>query len=347
VHAWRPLELGPATLATRMSTALRYDQLRAGIDDFEDRNDAKHRWVASGWLQQDVRLLDGFVRLLPALGYEAADTSAGTTRVAGFSTPVEQDPRDEDVWLPRLGLIIQPRPGLRLKANALRSYRRPNFIELFHPDYTFTRGNPELRAEDAWNYDAGIELGIDRLGPLRDLRLEAAWFLREIDESIEWVRTASSGATVMPRNTGPARVRGSELSAALRLGARLELSASYTFVDSEIRATGRPLPHVPRNRLFARARLDLEAAWIWVEQIYEDKQSITPTGRNLADETWQLDAGLTLWPARFPGLHRLPERLSLSLEGTNLTEVQRFDGFGVPLPAQRLWMTRIRWSIGE
>ena len=47
------------------------------------------------------------------------------------------------------------------------------------------------------------------------------------------------------------------------------------------------------------------------------------------------------------GLRRWPAGLSVSLEGTNLTREQRYDGVGLPLPAQALWLARVRWSFGR
>ena len=136
--AGRAQRLGFLTLLPRANLAGRFEQLRTtGSDD-------KHRASGNLFVQQELRMFGGALRIIPALGLELADTSAGQTRVAGFTRPVEIDVEDDPAWLPRLGLIWRILPGLRFKANYLRAYRRPNFSELFHPDYGFLRGNPAL-----------------------------------------------------------------------------------------------------------------------------------------------------------------------------------------------------------
>ena len=44
------------------------------------------------------------------------------------------------------------------------SYPEP---ELFHPDWTYIRGNPDLQSERGWSADAGFELESAGAGPPR------------------------------------------------------------------------------------------------------------------------------------------------------------------------------------
>jgi outer membrane receptor protein involved in Fe transport len=234
-------------------------------------------------------------------------------------------------------------PGLRLKANYLRAYRRPNFSELFHPDYGFIRGNPTLDPEDAWNFDVGFELARDSAGPLSELRAEGVFFHRDVDESIEWMLVIN---TSQPVNTGRARARGYEARLSLRLFELLRLSGSYTYLDTEIRATGVPLPHSPRNQLFGRASLPLGPLQGWIEYSYEDEFALAASPFALeSPETHQVDLGVSLHPARLPGLHRLPPSLVVSSEWINVTEEERIDSLGLPLPDQTLWYLRVRMSL--
>lgn len=334
VWAGRARRAGPVTLLTRAALTGRFDQVRSS------GSESKHRAWGNGFVQQELRLFGGSLRIVPALGLELADTSSGLTRVAGFSAPVEVDVDEDPAWLPRIGLIWRIAPGLRFKANWLRAYRRPNFRELFHPDYGFLRGNPELEAEDGVNFDAGFELARHSLGALSDLRLEAVWFQRDIEESIEWMLV---GSTSLPVNTGEARARGVELSGSAALLERLRLRASYTFLDSEIRASGVPLPHSPRNRLFLRGDLSLGATTLFAEWSYEDEQTLVASPfAERVPEVRELDLGVVLRPARLPGLAALPAGLSVSSEWLNVTGEERVDSLGLPLPGQALWFLTVR-----
>ncbi|MFQ5513182.1 MAG: TonB-dependent receptor [Myxococcota bacterium] len=325
--------IGPFYVSHRSATALRLERL-SGED-----GDTRRRWVGSLFAQQEIRVLGGRLRLVPALGLELARTSAGSARAAGFDQLIEVDVDDEPAWLPQLGLIVQLRPGLRLKSNLRRAYRRPDFSELFQEDYGFIRGNPTLEPERSRDFDVGLEFAEDGWGPLGDLRVEAVFFQREIDESIEWVLVNTS---VTPLNTGPARARGWELSGSLTLGGRLDLIARYSALKTEIRSTGAPLPHAPERRFFGRAALRIASVRGWAELSYEGELFLNEGGRRRADAATQIDVGVTIEPDRLPLLGWLPRGLTLSAELANVTEERRVDSLGLPLPEQRLWLLRVR-----
>jgi outer membrane receptor protein involved in Fe transport len=254
-------------------------------------------------------------------------------------TLVDVQPDDDAEWLPRIGAIVQVAPWLRVKANYGRGYRRPSFRELFLPDQGLIRGNPHLEAEESWSFDAGLQASRLKVGPLRNLRAEAVYFHRDLDNPIEFVQVNSWAFA--PVNLGSSRVRGVELSGSLLLSRRLELAASYTHLDSEIRATGAPLPHRPRNRLFARAALSIAPARYWLEFTQEDEVPLTDTGSLTADSSHQLDVGVTLQLSELPGFARIGKGLTLSAEWVNVTDEERVDSLGLPLPG-RIWYLRLR-----
>ncbi|TDI98587.1 MAG: TonB-dependent receptor [Deltaproteobacteria bacterium] len=328
-----PVRLGRAWLVNRAVSSVRIERVRT------DDVDSKRRWVGNLFTQSEVRLFGGRLRLLPALGLELADTSSGQVRSAQFKGFEEVDVDDGSEWLPQIGAILRLAPGLRLKTNYLRAYRRPTFAELFHPDYGFIRGNPELEPEQSWNFDVGLEFSNHGWGPLAQLRLEGVFFHRDIEQAIEWVQFNNS---FVPRNTGQAEARGYELRGSLTLWNRLELGGNYTYLDTEIKSTGNPLPHSPRNQLFGRAALRLAGNRLWVEFTHEDDLFLNAGGRFKVDSATQLDAGISLRPSDLPGLAWVPENLTLSFEWINLTGEQRVDSLGLPLPDDTLWYMRLR-----
>ena len=160
---------------------------------------------------------------------------------------------------PGLGAVLSPLPWLRLRANAGRAYRLPNFDELFHPDQGFIRGNPDLEPEDAWNFDAGVELELAQLGPLADARLVAGYFRREIDDAIVWV--LRSPTTLAPINTGEATSQGVELTLSFRVTDYMRVWLNHTELDSERDLTGERLPGQPERESFARVQLGPPSLW--------------------------------------------------------------------------------------
>ena len=103
---------------------------------------------------------------------------------------------------------MQPAQGitdgqvLRLKGNVERSYRVPTFDELYLDEGTL-RGNPDLRPEDAVNFDLGVELSRARWGPVSRLRLEVVGFWNDKDGK-EHVAVFHDGVAKAPLPDGRA-----------------------------------------------------------------------------------------------------------------------------------------------
>ena len=182
-------------------------------------------------------------------------------------------------WLPQFGLAWTPLRWLRVTANAGRAYRIPNFNELFLPNQGFIRGNPALDAEDAWNFDAGVALAFDRVGPLEDVDLRGGVFRRDIDDSVVWVR--SSPFTIEPINTGPAVASGFEASLAFAITPLLRVRANHTHLDTERDATGRSLPGQPEHESFVRVVLGPEDAFKLVGELQDTGEILVNEGGSL------------------------------------------------------------------
>ena len=334
----RSLKVGDTRLGHRVSGAFRVANLRG------DEMESRQRWVTNFFAQQEFGFFDDRLRFFPALGFEAAGTSSGEVRSRQFLGTEDVSVEDDAVWLPRVGAILRVLPDLRLKANWLRAYRRPSFTELFHPDWTFIRGNPRLEAEDSWNWDVGFEFATEGGTTVTDIRLEAAYFNRRVDESIEWILNVSNAFE--PVNTGRAHFRGVEAQGSLTLFERLDLSGSYTWTDAELSADSSvSFPQVPENRAFGRATLRFPAVRLWTELIYEDEVAFRfaqPAGRATADSVTQIDAGFTVWPSRVRGFGWFPSTVNVSVQWANLTEQQRVDSLDNPLPKDRTWLLTVR-----
>jgi outer membrane cobalamin receptor len=283
---------------------------------FGEEDDDHGRTTASVMASDDLGWLGDRILLVPALRYEWS-----------------QDFGSE--WLPGLGVVLAPVSWLRLKANVQRSYRLPDFDELYLPDKGFIRGNPDLVPELALNADAGLELIADRLGPIRDLVFSGGLFLQEIDESIVWMPI--SPFTVAPQNTGPARVRGYEL--ALRFGVTryLRLSANHTGLDSESLTTGRPLVGRADNETNFRVEVGPAQVWKLVAELQRTGEipvSASGQRRLPARSVWNTSASLNL--AQLPGLRldRWTNDLWLFATLTNVGDVAVRDVLSFPRPGR-------------
>ncbi len=313
----RQLRLGPSQHAPSLGLELRGDWLDSKTSGHHDRA------TVGVFLEDDVELLAERLRLVPALRFD---------HTGGFGAE----------WLPHLGALVSPRPWLRFKANAGRSYRVPNFDELYLNEGSL-RGNPSLRPEQAWDLDAGVELGFARLGPLDALRLEIAGFHREIDESIVFQLVSSN--VVAATNTGPARVTGFELGGGVALG-WLAFDASYTWLDSEQTQTGAPLPGRPDQEYDLRLVLEPPSGLFKLvgERVTTSAIPANFGGGTVIPGRTVYHASAVLDLARIPQLPQelrlRPQEVLLSVNGTNLTDQAVRDAQGFPQPG-RMFVFRL------
>lgn len=149
-----------------------------------------------------------------------------------------------------LDVMLWPRYGLLFKTSAARNYRYPTLNDL----YFKPGGNPDLRPEKGFTYDAGIEFTLksdDRF----TLKGEMTAYDSHIDDWILWLPTAKGYWT--PNNVKQVHSYGIELKAktSLRLGDwTLWLDANWSRarainngepVSSEDVSAGKQLVYIP------------------------------------------------------------------------------------------------------
>ncbi|MFK7894809.1 MAG: TonB-dependent receptor plug domain-containing protein [Myxococcota bacterium] len=239
--------------------------------------------------------------------------------------------------LPEVGVVYAPFSWLRIRGHASRAYRAPNFDELFRPDDGFIRGEPDLQPEDAWNFDAGVELAIAELGPFSDLKLGASWFRREIDESIVFV--VKTPRTIAPENTGSATSGGYELTAAVSWTRFLSISANHTQTDSRRDRGGARLAGQASEETTGRLRVGPEEVWKLVAEVQRVGKMLVNTGglkRLPARTVWNASASVDLAALSFLPVNAVSEELWVYIEGANLSDVAVRDSISFPQPGRRV-----------
>jgi iron complex outermembrane receptor protein len=239
--------------------------------------------------------------------------------------------------LPSFGIVFSPVPWLRIRAQAGRAYRAPNFDELFHPDEGFIRGNADLEPEDAWNFSAGLELRLAQIGILSEIDLRGGWFRREIDESILWVLVNAN--TIAPINTGRATTDGFELSASFSLSQWLRISANHTETDSRRDLTGKRLSGQASHETSARVRLGLEEQWKLIAEVQRVGVIFVDEGggRRLPARTvWNASAAVNLVEMPWLPLAEVATDLWLFVEIENIADEAVRDVRSFPQPGRHL-----------
>ncbi len=159
--------------------------------------------------------------------------------------------RTDNLWSPRLGLIVHPVEAVSLYASYSRSY-------LPQSGDQFNSLDPSLAALAPERFD-NYEIGV-KWQPRQDLLLSVAAY--QLDRANTRAAGANPGEVVL---TGEQRSRGLELELVGNLRPGWQLSFGYALQDAEIRRTtaaapaGREVPQVPHHQLSLWSRYDFNS----------------------------------------------------------------------------------------
>ena len=138
-----------------------------------------------------------------------------------------------------------------LKGSLSRNFRFPTLNDL----YFLPGGNPDLRKEKGWSYDAGISFAVGKEDSYR-IEASATWFDSHIEDWILWLTTPKG--FLSPRNVKDVHAYGVELQSkadvALTKEWLLRLNATLSWTPSinegepltpADKSVGRQLPYTP------------------------------------------------------------------------------------------------------
>ena len=162
--------------------------------------------------------------------------------------------------LPAVGAIGRLHRRIEVRANAARTFRLPDFDELYL-DLEGIRGRPDLDPEEAWTTDAAVRFGADD----DPVALQIAGFYRDIDSTILFLPVSSR--LIEAQNLRGATSRGLETAGRLDIADRWRLDVGYTYTRATLdNGEGEPtvqLPGQPRHRVGVEADIDLTSLAIW------------------------------------------------------------------------------------
>ena len=208
-----------------------------------------------------------------------------------------------------------------LRTNFSRSYRLPNFSELFGDQGSIV-GNPNLNPESSINWDIGGSFFI------KPVRLEVSYFLNHVDNLIQLLQNSQS--TAQARNLSSGRIQGVEASAALSLFDHLDLSSNYTFQWAKDTSglpglTAKFLPGRPRHEASARATLFNRWGRLFTDLTFIDDNYLDTQNVLRVDSRLLLGVGFSV---------NFLKRFTTSFEAKNLINNRVSDVVGFPLPGR-------------
>lgn len=159
--------------------------------------------------------------------------------------------------------------GARLHGSTGTGFKAPTLSDLFFPGY----GNPALDPETSVGYDGGVEL-TSACGAV----LDVTYFRNEFDDLISFDST-----TFLAANIAEATVEGVETMGKVPVCTNLQVGATYTYMDSEDEATGRPLARRPTNRASLQVWFQPVARLSGVVSLVSVSDRIDSDGTNMDD----------------------------------------------------------------
>ena len=273
---------------------------------------------------------------LAAGAYVLARWAAAPTLTLTASGRIDADPGFGVEPTPAVALAWQAAPALTVRGAAGRAVRAPTYVERYFnteaPRPGGNLGNPDLRAERAWNAEGGLDLY-----PAPGLALRATGFWRRTEDLIDFAQLSPEAEVFLAQNVLAARAAGAEVHASLRRtlapGATLRAEAAYAYTDVALSGE-RPgavykyaLGHAPH---LAQARVSVASGGLTlgVDGLYKTRLADLP-----AVAVADVRASFAL-PGR-------GARIALTGEVRNVGDREYAEVFGAPMPG-RTWHLGVR-----
>ncbi|NUT00693.1 MAG: TonB-dependent siderophore receptor [Sphingomonas sp.] len=211
-----------------------------------DANNRTRATVTAIYVQDQIRPTD-WLEIVAGLRFDSFKLDVNDLRPA--STDFS---RRDELWSPRLGLILKPRDNLSIYTSFSRSYL-PQSGDQFSG---LTSTTAELKPERFDNYELGA-----KWEPIDGLLATAAVY--QLDRTNTRATDPLTQQTVL---TGAQRSKGVELGLERSISDRWQVSAGYSWQKAEITKTtasapaGREVPIVPRHSFSLWNRYDVSDA---------------------------------------------------------------------------------------
>jgi len=210
--------------------------------------------------------------------------------------------------VPKLGILYRISDSITVKHNWFRTFRLPTLNDLYWPEDSFAKGNPDLKPEDGVGTDLILEL--NKPGAYA---LEGSFYATYQKDAISW--QPGSGGKWTPTNIAEALYFGSDWRVSTDFHPNLKLTATYgwllTYVltgDLTVRDDKR-MPYQPVHRFGAGVEVLWNTGSLAITQKYEGERYATIVNAAPLAPYFTLDLSLT---------QRLGDSWTLLISGSNL-----------------------------
>ena len=232
--------------------------------------------------QDGNRAIVGYRKGRPELSGSVSAKWRPTERI-GLSVVIREELFGKE-WTPIIPAffidgVLSKRGNIVAKASISRNFRFPTLNDL----YFLPGGNPDLRKESGWSYDAGLSFAVGKEGRY-SLSGSANWFDSYVKDWIIWLPTTKGFFS--PDNIKDVHAYGVELSANLNVALakewQLGLNSTFSWTPSinigeprtpADQSVGKQLPYVPELSSTITGRLSwrkwsLHYKWCYYSERY-------------------------------------------------------------------------------
>jgi len=298
----------------------RVDKLESTQIGDKDRN--THGLYLQGEFQKTISnssLLDKVV-LIPAVRYDDySDIGSQTSPKFGIAVT-------------RSGNILTT-----LRSNVGKSFRSPTFNDLYWPEDFWSVGNPDLKPETGFNYDAGLLLQYDQ--PDFSANFELTYFASNLEDLIIWAPI--DAVKWSPQNVDKSETDGIETILRFDFFEQLlSLDFAHTYMSAINKSknpgeNGKDLIYRPKNKFDIGLGVNykfmqLQLGYRFVDKTYTDSYN---TSSLPSHEVYDLSVGVV------PMISGL--KLLAKLDVMNLTDENYNVMFDYPMPGRQ-----VRFTVG-
>ena len=246
-----------------------------GIEGIYDRTNSiiwssHDAYTWAGYIQDELKFLQSVTLTIGGrFDYHTVDTGV------------------EDSQLnPKLGLSFKPTTSTTIRTSIGRGFRAPTMAEMFTE--TFTSGfrvirNPNLRAENAWSYEVGMNQVVSD-----KLILDLALFHNDYKNFIQ--PKPDVYQTIQFLNVPDARIRGLEFTLKGSFWKRhLSFNLNYTYMDPIDLDTGETLAYRPRHLFTSGLTFSYSIAEAGIDYRYVsrlEKVEVYPNDDRASQKVW-------------------------------------------------------------
>ncbi len=168
------------------------------------------------------------------------------------------------VFCPKGGLVYDFVEGTIVRGQVSKGFRSPQISDL----YLVPPSNDELKAEEMWNYEVGINQRITER-----VNVDISGFIMKGENMIEAGKNSAPPPMFIFQNTGEIEFRGGEVTLDSRIGGGLQGKLSYAYLDPGEHTQGRPRDKVNASLDYRRDRLTAHFGALYVANYYADDDS--------------------------------------------------------------------------